>query len=236
MPRIKDWKDLHFCRASRECHYEHIDDLFNASVDWDLLEEHFPDMMRVAPSIKAGKLLPSTILRRLASYSHKNKLYQAFNQLGRVVRTIFLLKYLDSVDLRRVIGVATNKSERWNKFLRWINFGGRGLIAEVARDEQRKFIKYNRNAGNILMVHTSILMSAAAVDESVMHHARSRAVLGIVCLWSRPASSVSFTDRLGAGLRAAQHHRTHEHVKDRLPPPTGRKPCHSTTADKAIAV
>lgn len=55
---------------------------------------------------------------------------------------MFLLRYMDSLDLRRTIGVATNKSERWNKFLQWVNFGGRGLIAEAARDEQRKLIKY----------------------------------------------------------------------------------------------
>ena len=30
-------------------------------------------------------------LRRLATYSRKNKLYFAFRELGRVVRTVFLL-------------------------------------------------------------------------------------------------------------------------------------------------
>ncbi len=51
-----------------------------------------PDMLRVVLSIKAGKIMPSTILRRLATYSRKNKLYLALRELGRVVRTIFLLK------------------------------------------------------------------------------------------------------------------------------------------------
>ena len=161
MPRIKDWKDLDFCRADSTKSYAHIDALFNASVDWALIEDHFPDMMRVALSIKAGRLLPSTILRRLATYSRKNKLYLAFDQLGRVIRTMFLLKYMDSLELRRTIGVATNKSERWNKFLQWVNFGGRGLIVEAARDEQRKLIKYNRTAGNLLVLHTAVRMTEA---------------------------------------------------------------------------
>lgn len=42
---------------------------------------------RVALSIKAGKITPSTILRKLGAYSRKNKLYQAFQELGRVIRT-----------------------------------------------------------------------------------------------------------------------------------------------------
>ena len=55
--------------------------------------------------------MPSTILRRLATYSRKNKLYFAFRELGRVVRTIFLLQYVSDLELRQVIQAATNKSE-----------------------------------------------------------------------------------------------------------------------------
>ena len=61
-------------------------------------------------SIKAGKLLHSTILRRLGSYSCHNRLYQAFWKLGLVVRTEFVLRYLSDLDLRRIIRVAMNKS------------------------------------------------------------------------------------------------------------------------------
>lgn len=36
-------------------------------------------------SIKAGKLMPSTILRKLGSYSRKNRVDQAFKELGQVI-------------------------------------------------------------------------------------------------------------------------------------------------------
>jgi TnpA family transposase len=48
--------------------------------------------MQVVLSIKAGKILPSAILRRLINHSHKNRLFQVFQELGRVLRTIFLLR------------------------------------------------------------------------------------------------------------------------------------------------
>ena len=100
-------------------------------------------MMRVAVSIRTGNILPSDILRRLNSSSRKNKLYFGFRERGRVVRTIFLLRYLADAELRRTIQAATNKSERFNQFVQWVSFGGDSLIAENTRDEQRKFIKYN---------------------------------------------------------------------------------------------
>jgi TnpA family transposase len=92
-PRIRNWKNLHFFRPNPQVRYKHIDLLFTKQVEWDLIETMLPEMLRVALSIGAGRIKPSTILRRLATYSRKSKLYFAFRELGRVVRTAFLLDY-----------------------------------------------------------------------------------------------------------------------------------------------
>jgi len=99
--------------------------------------------------------------RRLATYSRKNKLYFAFRELGRVVRTIFLLRYLSSVELRHTIQAATSKSEAFTRFVQWVCFGGDGVIAENVRDEQRKFIKYNHLVANLLTFHTLVTITSA---------------------------------------------------------------------------
>ena len=161
MPRIRNWQDLHFYRPDKDTHYPHIDSLFTATVDWTLIEAMLPDMLRVAVSIKAGRIRPSTILSRLSTYSRKNKLYFAFRELGRVVRTIFLLKFLSSLELRHLIQAATNKSELFNKYVQWVAFGESGLIAEGVRDEQRKLIKYNHLVANLLIFHTLVSMTRA---------------------------------------------------------------------------
>ncbi|QPI47850.1 Tn3 family transposase [Massilia antarctica] len=43
------------------------------------------------------------ILRRLGTDHRKNRRYFAFHERGRVIRTQFLLKYIDDVELRRTI-------------------------------------------------------------------------------------------------------------------------------------
>lgn len=116
-------------------------------------------MLRVALSVKAGRLTPSAILRRLATYSRKNKLYCAFRAWGRVVRTIFLLRYLSEIDLRRKIQAATNKSEAFNKCAQWVSCGGSGVIAENVRDEQRKVIKSNHLVANLRIFPTLVTMT-----------------------------------------------------------------------------
>ncbi len=89
MPRIRNWQDYKFFRPSTDATYEYIKPLFKEVVDWKLIRIHWQDLMRVVLSIKAGKLIPSTILRKLGSHSRKNRLYQAFRELGQVIRTIF---------------------------------------------------------------------------------------------------------------------------------------------------
>jgi TnpA family transposase len=118
-------------------------------------------MLRVAVSIAEGRVTPSTVLRRLATYSRKNKLYLAFRELGCAVRTVFLLRFLSDIDLRHKIQAATNKSEAFNKFAQWSFFAGGGVIAENLRDEQRKIIKYNHLVTNLLIYHNVVNMSRA---------------------------------------------------------------------------
>ena len=153
MPRIRNWKDLKLFRPSKGSRYRHIDALFSDAIDWSLIETHVPDMLRVVLSIRAGRIAASTLLRRLGTYSRKNRLYQAFQELGRVIRTAFLLRYLNDADLRRLIQGATNKSESFNRYVQWLFFGGEGLIAENDRDRQRKMIKYNHLVANCLIFH-----------------------------------------------------------------------------------
>lgn len=89
-------------------------------------------------SIRSGKIKASTILRKLCTQSRKNKIYQAFRELGRVVRTMFLLNYINDIDLRRLIQAATCKSEEFNNFIDWVSFGRDGTIEDNLRVNQKK--------------------------------------------------------------------------------------------------
>lgn len=153
MPRIRNWKDLKWFRPTASEVYRNIDDLFTKdAVDWDLIACHLPDMLQVAQSIQAGRISASTILRKLGTASRKNKLYYAFRELGRVVRTAFLLDYVSNEELRRIIQAAQNKCEGFNKFAQWAYFGA-DTIQDNVRDNQLKIIKYNHLIANLLIFH-----------------------------------------------------------------------------------
>ncbi|MDQ0272354.1 hypothetical protein J2S17_004246 [Cytobacillus purgationiresistens] len=54
---------------------------------------------------------------------------------------------------RSSIQAATNKSEAFNGFTKWLFFGGEGIIAENDRDKQRKMVKFNHLVSNCLIFY-----------------------------------------------------------------------------------
>ncbi len=162
LPRIRNWKDLKFYRPSRETVYEHIDSLFHDNViDWDLIQTHWQDLLRVAISIQEGKVLPSMLLRKLTTYSRKNRLYQAFHALGCVERSAFLLTVISDVKLREVIHRATNKVEQYNALEDWVRFAGGGTMYAHAFEEQEKLVKYTGLLTNCIILDNTLEISAA---------------------------------------------------------------------------
>ncbi|KAI9130230.1 Tn3 family transposase (plasmid) [Acaryochloris sp. CCMEE 5410] len=135
-------KRCKFYRLSQKASYDYLEPLFKAVIDWKLIETHWQDLMRMVLSIKAGKLMPSTLLRKLNSYSKKNQLHQALRELGRVGRTIFLLRFISEPTIRRQITACTNIVETYHNFIDWLHFGKHGVIAENDPDEQEKRLKY----------------------------------------------------------------------------------------------
>lgn len=160
MPRIRNWKDLKLYLPEPNLNLQHLTEIFTETIDWNLIKTHLTDMMRVALSISKGKIRSSTVLRKLNTYSRKSRLYFAFRELGRAVRTQFLMRYAASEELRRMISAATNTSEAWNGFIQWLAFGGHGVIGKNNRQEQQKMIRYNHLVGNLVIFHNVVQMTS----------------------------------------------------------------------------
>ena len=121
-------------------------------------------MLRVALSISKGKIRSSTILRKFGTSGGKSKIYFAFRELGKVIRTTFLLNFIDDENLRRIINAATTISEAWNGFTKWVGFGGQGVISENNREEQREFIRYIHLVSNNIVFHNVVSITAVLQD------------------------------------------------------------------------
>lgn len=168
MPRIRNWKDLRFLRPTKGTHYKYVDKLFcSEAADWDLIESGWQDVMQVAISIAEGKVSSPRLLRKLGSYSRRNKLYFAAKATGEVIRTIYLLRWISSLELRREVTANTNKMEAYNGYSKWVSFGG-DVITSNDPDEQQKRLRY------IDLVTASLLLQTVVDMTRVLRDIRKR--------------------------------------------------------------
>lgn len=162
LPRIRNWKELIFYRPTAQASYDHIDSLFGTKgrnvIDWKLIETHWIDLMRVAISIQAGEVSSSMLLQRLTSESLRNSIYRAFREVGRVVRTITLLRYISDPSLRTKITAVTNKVEAYNEFSQWLRFGHETIKSNDPQT-QEKIVKYNTLVADCVIFHTALDMT-----------------------------------------------------------------------------
>ena len=167
MPRMRGLSDAVFYRPSKSTRYQHIDALFGDEIDWDLIATHARDMIQVVLSIQAGRVMPSMLLRKLGTYNRKSLLYRAFRELGRVERTLFLLRFISNTEVRRVIRAETTKIEAYNDFLDWVCFGG-PVVKSGDPVEQEKQLKYASLVANAVMLSNvadlTEVLSAMAKD------------------------------------------------------------------------
>jgi hypothetical protein len=66
--------------------------------------------------------------------------------------------------MRKMINAATNKSEEFNAFIKWVFFGNEGVIEENVRHEQQKLIRYNHIVANLVITHNVEQMTRILSD------------------------------------------------------------------------
>lgn len=98
---------------------------------------HWDEILRLATSIKQGTVTASLMLRKLSSYPRQNGLAIALRELGRIERTLFILDWLQNVELRRRVHAGLNKGEARNALTRAVFFNRLGQIRDRSFEQQR---------------------------------------------------------------------------------------------------
>lgn len=137
-PRIKNFKDQQlysFERPSafKDCGY---DVLPKKRINVEIIQEQWDYILRLITTIKLKEATASQLFKRLSSYSRQHPLYRALKQFGRIFKTIFLLKYIDDVELRQMIEKQLNKLESSNKFGKAVFHGNNQEFQLSSKEEQ----------------------------------------------------------------------------------------------------
>ncbi len=126
MPRIRDLKDQQLYRTDKNVEYGVFNQLLTKTVDLAIIEEQWDAMIRVAISLKKRTAPAHVIVQRLTNKFPSDRLSKAFTNLGRIIKTEYILRYLTDPELRRTVQLQLNKGEYRHKLPRWIFFADQG--------------------------------------------------------------------------------------------------------------
>jgi TnpA family transposase len=138
-------------------------------VDPDSIITAWDDVLRLVATIKLKEGTASDIFRRLNSYSRQHSLYTALKAFGRIIKSMFILRYIDDVELRMAIENLLNRIELGNRFTRAIAVGNPREFSAGDKEEQEIAETCNRLIKNAIVCWNYLLLehrfNQASTDE-----------------------------------------------------------------------
>ncbi|MDD2710801.1 MAG: Tn3 family transposase [Verrucomicrobiae bacterium] len=126
MPRIKSAEDQCLYRMDANQHFGELDPFFVDQVDVQLIMEQWESLVRLTASLRQRRVPAHVLVQRLRYDA--GRLGVALTALGRVVKSIFLLRYMGDVELRRAVLLQLNRGENRQFLARALFFAQQGEL------------------------------------------------------------------------------------------------------------
>ncbi len=160
-PRIADIGGARFWRVDGKADYGVLGDLAANKINLKLIAEHWDDLLRLAGSLKLGVVRAAGITRTLQTNDRPTKLARALQELGRLAKTLYLLRFIDDESYRRRILVQLNRGEGRHQLARIIFHGKRGELRQRYREGQEDQLGALGLVVNLVVLWNTIYMDAA---------------------------------------------------------------------------
>lgn len=161
-PRIRDLADTKIYIPESDSEYDGLKPMIGGTIKLKHIQLHWDEILRLATSIRQGTVTASLMLRKLGSYPRQNGLAIALRELGRIERSLFILDWLQSVELRRRVNSGLNKGEARNALARAVFLNRLGEIRDRSFDQQRY-----RASGLTLVTGAIVLWNTVYLERAV---------------------------------------------------------------------
>lgn len=161
-PRIRDLKEKNLYYVDKNIRQSAINPLLGERLQLDKIRQNWENILRLTSSIKMGTVQSSLMLKKLAAYPRQNSLAVALRELGRLERTLFILKWLQDPQLRRNVLIGLNKGELKHALADAVCFYRQGIIKERDYTDQ-----LHRASALNLIISAIVLWNTVYLERAV---------------------------------------------------------------------
>jgi TnpA family transposase len=148
-------------RIDPHADYGEFNDMSRNKINLPLIAANWDDLLRLAGSLKLGRVPASDIMRMMQISDRPTRLAQALAEFGRIDKTLYVLTYVDDENRRRSTLHQLNRGEGRHSVARIIFHGKRGELRQRYREGQEDQLGALGLVTNIVVLWNTIYMDAA---------------------------------------------------------------------------
>jgi TnpA family transposase len=160
-PRLADVGGTRFWRIDPRADYGLLNTVSAHHINLQKIAPHWDDMLRLAGSLKLGRVPATGIMRTLQAGDRPTRLAQAIAEYGRIDKTLHTLTYIDDEAKRRATLTQLNRGEGRHSVGRAVFHGKRGELRQHYREGQEDQLGALGLVLNMIALWNTIYLEAA---------------------------------------------------------------------------
>lgn len=124
-----------------------------------LIIEEWDNIQRIMVSLALKTVTQSVIVSKLSAYARKNKTKRALWEYDNIIRSLYLLDYVDSVPLRQNVQRALNRGESYHQLRRAVSYANFGKLRFKSEYEQQIWSDCARLLTNCIIYYNASILS-----------------------------------------------------------------------------
>jgi len=160
-PRIRDLADKRLYVFDDAQTTPTLAPMISRRIQTSRVEAYWPQIMAMIAATKSGQISAEYVVSTLSAAPGRNGIVAAMTELGRIERSIFMLEWMLSVDLRHRVQMSLNKGEARNNLARAVFIGRLGELRDRSHENhQLRAAGCNLITAAIVLWNTSYLQRA----------------------------------------------------------------------------
>jgi len=128
-------------------------------INRNLIIEEWENIQRIIVSLALKTTTQSIIVSKLSAYARRNKTRRALWEYDNIIRSLYLLDYIDSVSLRQNVGRALNRGENYHQLRRAVSYANFGKLRFKTEYQQQVWNECARLLTNCIIYYNATILS-----------------------------------------------------------------------------